>query len=373
MVQHLAVNPLRDAASLARQLCKWYRSHARDLPWRRTRDPYAIWISEIMLQQTTVASVMGYFARFMERFPDVESLAAAPEDDVLILWAGLGYYRRARMLHRAARIIVAEYGGKLPSDPEVLRRLPGVGRYTANAIASFAFGKRVPIVEANSGRVLRRLFGESRGEPFSEAELWHVAEQLLPRRNVSEFNHALMELGSLVCRPVDPHCKSCPVAAFCKARAEGVAGKERHKTIRRFETLQWRIFAILRWSGPDVQILLKRFSAGEWHEGLYGLPSLVMDDGAEPIPQPWQVSSMVLDPTETVHLATFAFTVTHHRVTAQLLCFTTDHGGDGPEELVRSDAPWKWVDFNTVSSLPLASPYRKAIRWVAQYLGIEMK
>jgi A/G-specific adenine glycosylase len=210
--------------TVRRKLAAWFRRHARDLPWRRNRDPYGIWVSEIMLQQTTVAAVVPYFERFLRAFPTINALAAADEQDVLRLWEGLGYYRRARDLHRAARRLTAEHGGQIPDDPEALRGLPGIGRYTLGAVLSQAFDRRLPIVEANSQRVLCRLLGY-RDDPRSgpgQRLLWQAALELLPQRQVGDFNQALMELGALVCTPVAPDCAACPLAEHCVARRLGL-------------------------------------------------------------------------------------------------------------------------------------------------------
>jgi len=218
--------PLPDAAwlrSFRRRLRTWYARHARDLPWRRSRDPYRVWVSEIMLQQTQVATVRPYFERFLESFPTVEALARADERDVLRRWEGLGYYRRARQLHQAARVIVEEHGGRFPRDAESVRRLPGIGRYTAGAILSIAFDAREPILEANTTRLYCRLLAY-RGQPTAapgQRLLWAMAERVLPRREVGRFNQALMELGSQVCLARTPRCEACQVAMQCGARAEG--------------------------------------------------------------------------------------------------------------------------------------------------------
>jgi A/G-specific adenine glycosylase len=209
---------------LRHRLLRWFKRACRDLPWRRDRDPYRIWISEIMLQQTQVATVIPYFERFLAAFPTVADLAASEEQAVLRLWEGLGYYRRARDLHRAARQIVAVFGGHFPDDPSVARTLPGIGRYTLGAILSQAYECRLPILEANSQRVLCRVFG-CRDDPRQSDTrrwLWQVAEVLLPARNAGEFNQALMELGALVCIPATPRCNVCPLASLCEARRLGL-------------------------------------------------------------------------------------------------------------------------------------------------------
>lgn len=207
---------------LRRKLLRWFHAHARPLPWRESRDPYAIWLSEVMLQQTQAATVVRYFERFMNSFPDIATLAAADEQEVLRHWEGMGYYRRARDLLAASRLIVVRHNGLIPDDPEALRLLPGFGRYTVGAVLSQAFDRRLPIVEANSRRVLTRLFatpGESR---TVEARLWELAEQLVPRRGVGDWNQALMELGALVCKPRQPECARCPFAEDCLARRLGL-------------------------------------------------------------------------------------------------------------------------------------------------------
>jgi A/G-specific adenine glycosylase len=202
-----------DATALRRKLARWYERNARDLPWRRTRDPYAIWISEIMLQQTRVAAAIPYYQRFLERFPDAQSLAAAPEVEVLAAWSGLGYYSRARNLRKAARLI-ADRGG-FPQDYAAIRELPGIGDYTAAAIASIAYGLPYAVVDGNVRRVTARLV--NRADP----DVHEVANLLLDRRNPARSNQALMELGALVCLPRAPVCETCPVAAHCEARRLG--------------------------------------------------------------------------------------------------------------------------------------------------------
>lgn len=201
-------------------LLPWFRVHARDLPWRRDRRPYAVWISEAMLQQTRVETVEGYFVRWMERFPDVEALAAAEMEAVLKVWEGLGYYARARNLHRAAGVIVREHGGRIPADPEALLALPGVGRYTQAAVGSLAFGLRLPVVDGNVERVLTRLCAvEDPVEGAGVREgLRALAGRLMGDHAPGEFNEAVMELGAVVCVPRGPRCGVCPLAPCCRGR-----------------------------------------------------------------------------------------------------------------------------------------------------------
>jgi A/G-specific adenine glycosylase len=210
-------------SAIATALTAWFEGAARDLPWRRTKDPYAIWVSEVMLQQTRVDTVKPYYARFLERFPTVAKLAEAELDHVLEAWSGLGYYRRARVLYAAAREVTTRYGGAVPGTAKGLLELPGVGAYTAGAIASIAYGERVPLVDGNVARVLSRLFAIDHvlGTSASNKALWSTAERLVPAANPGIFNQSLMELGATVCTPREPSCASCPVAKWCRARAEG--------------------------------------------------------------------------------------------------------------------------------------------------------
>lgn len=222
-----ANGPFFDAPTLARlrrNLTRWFQKRGRDLPWRRSRDPYRIWISEIMLQQTTVAAVVPYFERFLARFPTIEALARAREHDVLRLWEGLGYYSRARNLHSAAKKVVDELGGAIPHDIDALIELPGIGRYTAGAIASLAYDRQAPIVEANTLRVYARLLAYD-GDVHSTSGrnvIWNFAEKAVPRRSAGAFNQSLMDLGAMICTPAEPRCAECPVRTSCRAFQQGV-------------------------------------------------------------------------------------------------------------------------------------------------------
>ncbi len=211
-------------AAVQERLTAWYEEARRDLPWRMSGEPYRILVSEMMLVQTTVAAVIPYFERFLGRFPDVASLAAADEADVLKAWEGLGYYRRARQLHAAARMIVSEYNGTIPADPDAVRSLPGVGRYIAGAILSFAFDRPEPIVEANSQRVLARILAieDDLKTASTQRRLWQGAERLVPAVGAGKFNQALMELGALLCTPREPACLVCPLSQLCAARRLGI-------------------------------------------------------------------------------------------------------------------------------------------------------
>ena len=221
--QHVLADDL-SRRRFQRLLLQWFAAHARALPWRPSPGLYETWISEIMLQQTQVATVVPYYVRFLQRFPHVAALAAADEDEPLRYWEGLGYYRRARQLHAAARVVVAKHGGQIPTSIDLLRTLPGIGRYTGGAILSIALDQRHPILEANTVRVLSRLAALSADPAGSggRRQLWALAELLVPRRRCGDFNQALMELGSTICTPRAPHCATCPVAAYCAAQARGL-------------------------------------------------------------------------------------------------------------------------------------------------------
>ncbi|HEU4698354.1 MAG TPA: hypothetical protein VFS40_04200 [Gemmatimonadales bacterium] len=215
------------APAFRRRLLRWFRRHGRDLPWRRTRDPYHVLVSEFMLQQTQVARVEAYYERFLRRWPSIHDLAAAPPQAVRESWAGLGYYRRAANLHRLAQEVVREHAGTIPADPEALRRLPGVGRYTAGAVASFAYEHPAPAVDTNVARVLRRVFAPRLAGPGAEARLWAIAHAIVPRRRGAAawaFNQAIMELGALICTARVARCGACPVRGVC-ATGGGTAGR----------------------------------------------------------------------------------------------------------------------------------------------------
>jgi A/G-specific adenine glycosylase len=257
-------------------LLRWYRRHRRDLPWRATRDPYAIWISEVMLQQTQVATVLPYYRRFLERFPSVHALAEASEEAVLSVWSGLGYYRRARALRAAAREIVDRYEGRLPDDATELRSLPGIGRYTAGAIASMAYGREEPVLDGNVKRVLCRIRGIA---GRNDAELWEIALTLVRGDGPGDLNQGLMELGALVCTPRAPRCAHCPVRSGCRATVCG--NPEAYPTprpTRRPEQVRVAV-ALTRRGG---RILLERPSRGSPLRGSWDLLAVEVGSAGDP-------------------------------------------------------------------------------------------
>ncbi|HVP28746.1 MAG TPA: A/G-specific adenine glycosylase [Myxococcota bacterium] len=262
-------------------LLAWYRASRRDLPWRRTRDPYAIWISEAMLQQTRVETVLGYYARFLERFPNVEALATAELEEVYERWAGLGYYSRARNLHAAARVIRERFGGALPDDAERLRELPGVGRYTAGAIASIAFDRPTPILDGNVERVLSRFLGvrDDVKQAATAERLWKAAAELAHGPAPGDLNQALMELGALVCTPRAPGCDVCPIAAGCDARARGDAESLPARTAR---ATPRAVTGVAAWIERRGRVLAVRRAAGGLLGGLWELPGGDVARGEKP-------------------------------------------------------------------------------------------
>ncbi|MFQ5665387.1 MAG: A/G-specific adenine glycosylase [Candidatus Binatia bacterium] len=211
-----------------RRLLRWYSRHGRDLPWRRTKDPYRILVSEIMLQQTQVDRVRRYYERFLRRYPTVEALAASSPLQVREAWDGLGYYARARNLHRTAQRVSEEHGGKVPDVPELIRRLPGIGRYTAGAVLSFAYGQDEPILDTNAARVLSRAFGVRRRRSWSryQRRLWQIAETVTPVGKAGRFNQAIMDLGATICQARKPACTRCPVRACCRSATPVAMGRQ---------------------------------------------------------------------------------------------------------------------------------------------------
>jgi A/G-specific adenine glycosylase len=265
-------------ARLRCQLLEWYARNARDLPWRRSSDPYAIWVSEIMLQQTRVAVVIDRYQAFMARFPTVAILAAAPEQDVLALWSGLGYYRRARMLHKAAQYVAAHHQGNLPASSEALRMLPGIGAYTAAAIASIAHGEPVAVVDGNVERVLCRLQGREAGNRAGGAahkrKIEDLAAQLVDPAHPGDFNQALMELGATVCLPRNPQCLVCPVVSDCKTQGEHkTAPRPRMQSREVAHALSVRTCPESGKAGREV-LLEQRPAALTVMPGLWELPAL---------------------------------------------------------------------------------------------------
>jgi A/G-specific adenine glycosylase len=298
------------STELQRALLAWYRRCRRDLPWRGARDPYAIWLSETMLQQTRVETVLPYYRRFLEALPTVRSLAEAPESRVLSLWSGLGYYRRARMLHAAAKRVVREHRGELPSDVEGLRQLEGVGEYTAGAVASIAYGVRAALVDGNVTRVLSRLFAveDDTSTSAGRARIWDIARSLVASApgDPGDWNQALMELGAMVCTPRGPACEKCPVEAFCAARARGLVDELPRSSAKRPPTEVRRVSLVLVSPEPG-RVLLARRRPEVLFGGLWEPPSVEAgtDAAAKDLAKRLGVAASTLEPMgEVLHVLT---------------------------------------------------------------------
>jgi A/G-specific adenine glycosylase len=319
------------SAKFRRRLLSWYRRDGRDLPWRRTRDPYAILVSEFMLQQTQVTTVIPYYYEWLRRFPDFAALARASENEVLHGWQGLGYYARARNLHATAKTVMNRHAGNFPREIEQIRQLSGIGKYTAHAVASFAFDQSVPIVEANTGRVLARLFN-SRASIDSTAgrkALWQFAECLLPKSDAATFNSALLDLGALICIARKPKCNVCPVKTFCTAKNPAALPVRRSRPKIK-ELIETHGFIVRR-----GRVLLER-SCHRWR-GMWILPELELDGLKQ--------SSAG---TKPVYESVFPFT--HHRVTLSV------YSRAAPK---RTAPGQKW--FKSIEHVAMPSPHRRAI------------
>jgi len=315
-------------------LLAWYQHNARSLPWREDRDPYRVWLSEIMLQQTRVAAVIDHYRRFLMKFPTIGKLAQAREAAVLAAWSGLGYYRRARMLHAAAKVVVRERAGEFPKTAAALRELPGIGRYTAAAIASIAFGEPIAVVDGNVERVLARLLGRR----LAGEDLWRTAQQLLEgsigQAAPGDFNQALMELGATVCLPGAPKCLLCPLTHFCATRGElpAAASKARQKK-------RSAVYGLAR-RGKQV-LLVKRPAQESLMAGMWELPRLTKVNGAH----------------ETLFNVRHSITVTDYRVRVVSLR-SEDFEPGGPHWT--PDA--KWHVASRLTGLPITGLARKILR-----------
>ncbi|MCX8085625.1 MAG: A/G-specific adenine glycosylase [Rhodocyclaceae bacterium] len=337
--------------SFAQRLIAWQRRHGRhDLPWQGTREPYRVWLAEIMLQQTQVATVLRYYERFLERFPTLEALAAAPLEEVMAAWSGLGYYARARHLHQCAQLLISERGGAFPSEPAAIARLPGIGRSTANAIAACCFGRRVPILDGNVKRVLCRHLGIPGwpGEPAIEARLWHEAEALLPEQEVPAYLQAQMDLGALVCTRLKPRCGACPVRDDCLARRQGLVTEL--PTPRPKKPLPEREATFLVLKHGERVLFELRPPAGIWG-GLLSLPELPA--GREAVDYAAQRFGLTVKAVFPAPSFTHVFT--HFRLRlAPLVCAV------GPSASVAEPA-LRWLTAEQWAQAALPAPIRKML------------
>jgi len=339
------------------RLLEWYDRNKRDLPWRRTRDAYAIWLSEVMLQQTQVATVIPYWGRFLERFPTVEALAAAPLPDVLAGWRGLGYYSRARNLHRAAQEVVARYGGRLPSTAEALRTLPGFGRYTAGAVASIAFGEPTPLVDGNVARVLSRLFEVEGlpGDKAREARLWELAGALVQGERPGDFNQALMEHGATTCRPESPLCLLCPVREDCLAFRHGRVDELPPAKVR--AAPRRLTLAVAVWPHQGRLLLARRAEKGLFG-GLWELPAAEVEaDTLDADAATKLAEALGTGLTFQAPLGTVRRQLTHRALTLRLLHVT---GRKRPKE-APAFRELRWCTPEEAGALGMSTAMHKAL------------
>ena len=330
-----------DIPSLHNQLIAWFKANREDLPWRRYRSPYHVWLAEIMLQQTQVTTVVPYYERFLSRFPTVEALAEASLDEVLKAWEGLGYYSRARNLHRTARLIVHLYGGEFPSHPNDLMKLPGIGRYTAGAIASLAFGLDTAVLDGNVIRVLTRLFNLAEDVTSASArrQLWHLAESLIPTGKAALWNEGLMELGQRVCTPQTPICSACPIASLCEAHRLGVE-EERPVKPPKARTPHYDVTAAVI-QREDGRMLIAQRPLQGMLGGLWEFPG-GKREGDEPLAECLKREireELGVEIAVGRQIATVRHAYTHFRITLYAFACALISGEPQPIEC----ADWAWV------------------------------
>lgn len=343
---------MHDSSTFADRLITWQSRHGRhDLPWQQTRDPYRIWLSEIMLQQTQVGTVMPYYLRFLGRFPDIATLAATAQPEVLEYWAGLGYYARARNLHRCAQILVAEHGGRFPESAEKIAKLPGIGRSTAAAIAAFAFGQRGAILDGNVKRVLTRVFGIAGfpGLAAVDRALWALAESLLPADNIESYTQGIMDLGATLCTRSRPACTSCPMRGLCIAERDGRQAEL--PTAKPAKQLPERESIVTVFTDGQRILLERRPETGIWG-GLLALPEGTPEALA---------SHFGLSPGACEELPALKHSFTHFRLTLRPIRCAVDAVLQAAE-----DSQVEWLDRAQLHTAALPAPIRKLLLTLPQ-------
>lgn len=351
------LHTVQENPDFAASIVAWQKQHGRhDLPWQNTRDTYAIWVSEIMLQQTQVAAVIGYYQRFMQRFPTLAALAAAEQEEVLQYWSGLGYYSRARNLHAAAQQIMQLHGGQFPQDIEAIMALPGIGRSTAAAITAFAFGQRRAILDGNVKRVLTRYFGIEGwpGLPAIEKRMWQLAETLLPQQDIEPYTQGLMDLGATLCKRGKPACQRCPLQDACAARHNGNAhllpSPKPRKLLPQRDTVM-----LLLMSGKEV-LLEKRPQTGIWG-GLWSLPEISREDD---VPQAcWQRYQIEVKLLPALPVLKHTFTHFTLNITPQPLLVNRR-----PQYAAEAGAIW--LDIEDAAGAALPAPIKKLLLQMRQ-------
>ena len=341
---------LNNRTAIRNRIFKWFDNRQRDLPWLKKRTPYKIWVSEIMLQQTQIVTVIDYFERFIKRFPTVNHLAEATEEEVLSLWEGLGYYRRARQLHKAARKIVQRHEGKFPTDYDSVLALPGIGRYTAGAILSISLDQRLPILEGNTIRLFSRLIGLQNDVTSRESQnqLWEISEALLPANRTGDFNQALMDFGREVCRAKNPECQSCCLRDYCVAGIKGLQNQIPFKALRmKFEDLNEAIILIRRRN----RVLMRLCLDGERWAGLWDFPRFKNSGLAK-------LESTVFEEAGlNVELRQLNYSIKHAvtRFRIQLDCFESDKISGR----LKRNSRFVWKSIEEIEQLPLSVTGRK--------------
>jgi len=352
-----------DTQALHNDLINWFNASREDLPWRRTNDPYRIWLSEIMLQQTQIATVIPYYERFLERFPTVETLAAAPLDDVLKLWEGLGYYSRAHNLHKAAQMVVDEFGGAFPATLDGLRRLPGIGPYTAGAVGSIAFGLDVPVVDGNVIRVLTRWFDidDDVTQSSMKRQLWDLAEDILPPGQAAAWNEGLMELGQRICTSTTPACDACPVVTHCAAYAAGVQEQRPVKApsapIPHYDVTA----GVIR--RADGRFLIAKRPLDKMLGGLWEFPGGKREDGEalkDCLRREIQ-EELAIDIEVGGQIATIKHAYTHFKIT--LYVFACRYLSGEPQAIDVAD--WAWVTLDNVDDYAFSSTDQQIIQAIS--------
>ena len=320
----------RHKSAFQEALVTWFELEKEDYPWRRTKDPWEILVSEVMLQQTQVATVLGkgFYVNFLKRFPDVQSISVASEQEILKAWEGLGYYRRVRNLQKTAIAVVEEHGGKFPDTHAGLLGLPGVGPYTAGAVASFAYGLPQPLVDANVSRVFSRMFDyhEEVDSAKGIKQMWQWAGDLLDEERPAAYNSALMELGQKICRNKNPGCMLCPVRAYCSTERAGELPKKKRKKAT-VEVVEQCV-----WARRGNKILLQQEEAKQRREGMWTLPKVKVDEGERPI-----------------HVSKYG--ITHHKV--DLLVYKVDG--------YRKKKAEQWFEIDELDDVPMPSPFRRVV------------
>ncbi|WP_154987320.1 A/G-specific adenine glycosylase [Laceyella tengchongensis] len=341
---------------IGRELLDWYNRNRRDLPWRKDQDPYKIWVSEIMLQQTRVDTVIPYFQRFIEQFPTLDDLAKAPEEQVIKAWEGLGYYSRVKNLHAAVKEVSAHYGSRVPDDLETISKLKGIGPYTAGAVLSIAYNKKAAAVDGNVMRVFSRLFAltDDIALASTRKKMEHIALQLIPEDAPGDFNQALMELGALICTPSSPQCLFCPLQSVCNAYAEGIEEelprKKKAKPPKRMDM-------VMLWLTQDERALVEKRPDEGLLAGMWGLPTIHLAEAKDPLDEAYRFCDKNgLDVTNVTVAGKFEHIFSHQHWKVTVL------RGDVKRADDTASPSLTWMSAQQIKDKPFSNVYRKALQ-----------